>query len=103
MRKTFLMLTVFFIITVLMSGCTGKITTELQDTQPSTPSVPAVDVAGTDDIPEVLDSEGIVIEELVQDAETEVDLGSLIIPAELLEKNLVNGFGILKVYLILIV
>lgn len=78
MRKTFLMLTVFLIFAVLMSGCIGKITTELQDTQSSTPSALDVDVVGTDDIPEVLDSEGIVIEDLVQDAETDVDLGSLI-------------------------
>lgn len=78
MRKTFLVMAVFLILAVLVSGCTGKIATELQEIQPPTSSVPGVDVVGTDDIPEVLDSEGIVIEDLVQDAETEVDLGSLI-------------------------
>ncbi len=78
MRKTFLVMAVFLILAVLVSGCTGKIATELQEIQPPTSSVPGVDVVGTDDIPEVLDSEGIVIEDFVQDADTEVDLGSLI-------------------------
>ncbi|MCK5234290.1 MAG: hypothetical protein KAJ56_00510 [Candidatus Aenigmarchaeota archaeon] len=79
MKKTFLVLAVFLTLAVLVSGCTGdKSTADVQDTQSSTPGVPAGDVVGTDEIPEVSEAGGIEIEEPVQDAETEVDLGSLI-------------------------